>query len=33
MDNINPMDLLKEEMDSDEIFIRINAIHRIKTIA
>ena len=32
-DNINPMELLKEEMESDENSIRINAMHRIKTVA
>ena len=29
----NPIDLLKEEMDSDEIYLRVNAIHRTKIIA
>lgn len=29
---VNPMDLLKEEMDNDDIAIRVNAIHRIKII-
>ena len=29
----NPIDLLKEEMDSDEISLRVNAIHRTKIIA
>ena len=33
MENINPMDILKEEMENDEIFVRVNAIHRIKIIA
>jgi serine/threonine-protein phosphatase 2A regulatory subunit A len=28
-----PFDLLKEEMESDEIFIRVNAIHRLKVVA
>jgi len=28
----NPMDLLKEEMENDEIAVRVNAIHRIKII-
>ena len=31
--NDNPMDILKEEMDSDEISLRVNAIHRTKVIA
>ena len=29
----NPMDLLKEEMESDEIYQRVNAIHRTKIIS
>ena len=29
----SPMDLLKEEMESDEISLRVNAIHRTKIIA
>jgi len=29
----NPMDLLKEEMDLDEIYQRVNAIHKVKIIA
>ena len=33
MEQVNPMDLLKEELDNDEIYIRVNAIHRVKTIA
>ena len=32
-DTVNPFDLLKEEMESDEIAVRINAIHRMKIIA
>lgn len=28
----NPFELLKEELENDEIYIRVNAIHRIKTI-
>lgn len=32
-DSVNPFDLLKEEMESDEIAVRINAIHRMKIIA
>lgn len=31
-ENINPIDLLKEEMDHDDVAIRVNAIHRLKTI-
>ena len=29
----SPIDLLKEEMESDEISLRVNAIHRTKVIA
>jgi len=32
MENLNPFTLLKEEMDNDEVAIRVNAIHRLKTI-
>ena len=28
-----PMDVLKEEMENDELQYRVNAIHRIKLIA
>ena len=28
-----PIDLLKEEMSSDEVFIKVNAIHRLKILA
>ena len=31
-ENINPIELLKEEMDHDDLAIRVNAIHRLKTI-
>jgi serine/threonine-protein phosphatase 2A regulatory subunit A len=27
------LELLKEEMDNDDVYVRINAIHRIKVIA
>ena len=33
MAEINPMELLKEEMESDEIYLRVNAIHRVKIVA
>ena len=29
----SPLELLKEEMESDEIYLRVNAIHRTKIIA
>jgi len=32
-ENINPMELLKDEMDHDEIINRINAIHRLRVVA
>lgn len=32
MDNIGVLELLKEEMDNDEVAIRVNAIHRLRTI-
>jgi len=31
-ENINPIELLKEEMDHDDLAIRVNAIHRLRTI-
>lgn len=31
-DNLNPFALLKEEMENDEVAIRVNAIHRLRTI-
>lgn len=33
MTDINPFDLLREEMESDETHLRVNAIHRLKTVA
>jgi len=30
---VNPFELLKEELDSDEAHIRINAVHRLKLAA
>ena len=32
MSDSNPFELLKEEMESDELFLRVNAIHRIKIV-
>ena len=32
MEDINPLELLKEEMDTDEIHLKVNVIHRLKTI-
>jgi serine/threonine-protein phosphatase 2A regulatory subunit A len=31
-DPINPIEFLKEEMENDEIAVRVNAIHRLKTV-
>jgi len=33
MDTANPLDILKEEMDNEEISLRVNAIHRIRIVA
>ncbi len=33
MTDINPMDLLKEEMENDETYVRVNAIHRLKIVS
>jgi hypothetical protein len=33
MAEIDPINLLKEEMENDETHLRVNAIHRIKIIA
>ena len=30
---LSPMDLFKEEMENDQIHLRINAVHRVKLIA
>lgn len=32
-ESINPMELLKEEMEHDEIANRINTIHRLRVVA
>lgn len=29
---VNPTDLFKEELDHDDIAIRVNAVHRLKTV-
>lgn len=29
----NPLEVLKEEIEQDEMYLRVNAIHRIKLIA
>ena len=33
MTDLSSFELLKEEMESDEIYIRINAIHRLKIVS
>lgn len=33
MVDVNPFDLLREEMESDEIYLRVNAVHRLKIVA
>lgn len=32
-DNLNPFEVLKEDMESEETYHRVNAIHRLKIIA
>lgn len=32
-DNVNPFDVLREDMESEETYHRVNAIHRLKIIA
>ena len=32
MEDINALDLLKEEMETEEIHLKVNAIHRMKTV-
>jgi serine/threonine-protein phosphatase 2A regulatory subunit A len=32
VEEINAFELLKEEMQTDEIHLRVNAIHRLKTV-
>lgn len=32
MDDINPLELLKEEMETEEIHLKVNVIHRLKTV-
>ena len=31
-ENLNPFDLLKEELAFDEVSVRVNAIYRLRTI-
>jgi hypothetical protein len=32
MEDINALDLLKEEMETEEVHLKVNAIHRLKTV-
>lgn len=32
-DNLNPFDVLREDMESEETYLRVNAIHRLKIVA
>jgi hypothetical protein len=32
MEDFNALDLLKEEMETEEINLKVNVIHRIKTV-
>ena len=32
MEDINALDLLKEELETEEIHLKVNAIHRMKTV-
>lgn len=32
MDDINVIDLLKEEMQTEEIHLKVNAVHRLKIV-
>lgn len=32
MEDANALDLLKEEMETEEVHLKVNAIHRLKTV-
>jgi len=32
VESLDAFDLLKEEMNTDEIHLKVNAIHRLKTV-
>lgn len=32
MDDIDAFALLKEEMETEEVYLKVNAIHRLKTV-
>ena len=33
MENLNPMDVLKEDLDTDEVASKVNAIHKVRVVA
>lgn len=33
MDSFNPLDVLREEMENEEVALRVNAIHRMRLVA
>ena len=33
MENLNPMDVLKEDLDTDEVAAKVNAIHKLRIVA
>jgi hypothetical protein len=33
MDSFNPLDVLREEMENEEISNRVNAVHRIRIVS
>jgi hypothetical protein len=32
MENLNPLDVLKEELDTDDVAQKINAVHRLRIV-
>ena len=32
MEDVNALDLLKEELETEEVHLKVNAIHRLKTV-
>jgi len=32
MEDINALDLLKEELETEEIHLKVNVVHRLKTV-
>ena len=33
MESLNPIDVLKEELDTDDVASKVNAIHKLKIVA